>query len=277
MKRVLFVFLIVGLLLVSNLTIVPAVKINVSNIYNDEVDLTCEFFYGWWSPAPMFEWGEYACAAFGLTNLGGYYEGDYEITVSIYKINSDLTENKTAENVIRGHDILTGSFNHLHSHCRIDSEEPINWRIEINSDIQESNLSNNIITVPNQLGVTIEGHVYKQELNGENTPQKYALIKYDSDVYSKYLYFATNSDGHYCLKLPKNPNLGPYEYTINVTTTGINPKTQEKVTEPLDGFGYTQLDFIFKAKSRGVHYMLLDLIFNLFKRNPLFYRLFGIY
>ena len=232
----------------------------------DGVDLTVEYFYGWWSPAPWFDNMDYAASAFCLRNNGDYFEGVCNITTKVYKIYSNLSENETDVRYSNKDYIPQGSFNSFHYDCWVDSEQPVFWRIEITSNIEETNYENNVITIPNQLGVTIDGYVYKEDVSGNKNPVKCALIKSNSDMNNQEFYYVTDSKGYYCIKIPKNPELGPFKYTISATILGIEPKEKIQLTEPLDGFEYTQNNFTFKAKSRNVIRNFFNLFESFFQR-----------
>jgi len=220
---------------------------------NGEVDFAIDELLAWWSPAPWFEDHEYLCHDLQIINVGAPCYEWGKLSIYYYAIEPNGHENemfggKEGKNWPKGfitREVSLWKFNTI--------KKPVQLRVEITTDLPESNLENNVKTVDVGYGVTIDGRVYSQDSNGENHPAD-GLVFCNSDTSLLSLYLSSTHPhpdykGYYQICAPKKPGAAPFRYSlIAQITTEDGIKTQMKKTEPLDDFDYTQVDFIFKTK-----------------------------
>jgi hypothetical protein len=148
-------------------------------------------------------------------------------------------------------------------------------RLEIETNIEESNTENNIVYEDFIDGTTFCGQVYVKDFNGNKQTAELAKITASSEFDTWDFSYCVGGDqfgSHdwYTLTAPKDPNKPAYEYEVTARISLLQKKT--KITEPLEGLSYKEIDFTFGPKNRP-----RTIFENLFERFPILKNLFLLF
>lgn len=248
MKRKISILFITGLLVIGMFISIDAKNLSNKTAKNDlEVDFIIHNYCAYWSPAPDIPGSEYFDVEFIIKNIGDEYDGHGVLSiVTTYIYENGTTEewpaSVTANNWSKGYINFFGQGG-------IEETCPKNVKVEIETTLPESNIDNNKVIIDIYQGVTIEGVAYEKDSNGNLVVVPYPSLETDSDIDIETLSDIKKYDrnGNFVLTAPKNPDKGPYEYTISSTKAN----TKKVKTEPLDEFEYLEMDFIIEETSKS--------------------------
>jgi len=217
-----------------------------NNEKTGELDLAIEDFYSWRIPYfPVYEYGDYLCYKYNLSNVGDFYIGEGYAKAYITFIFSDGEEitvldhthffnNYIKKGTLRGVGRFGGDI------------IPEKIKLEIISDMPESNTDNNVKTVTVTKGVTLSANVYEKKPNGEEKPCEHAVFNCDSDIEGYYNIDYFYLFGSYWIFTPKNPDMPAFEYTLKIKTFF---KEIIQKTPPVEEMEYYQTDDIILSRT----------------------------
>ena len=253
-------------------------------ITSGDLDLAVKHLKAWYSPFPPVEGYEdyrYGCYCYSVRNIGDEYFGSGYIKINLYYVYAD-GENKYNKLDIEFEDInirLNEMIQEWWLFGAVNSEfDCIGIRIEVLTDLPDSNPDNNVLYVDFQEGITVCGNVTEKGLfRKEKELVDIADITIDSEYDNSGFNYGFGTVQIYehdwfTQVSPKNPDTPAYEYKLTAQISMFGKK-QTKYTDPLEEMDYRDMYFNFiKIKSRDTIPFFLRILDNL----PLFKQILNL-